>query len=607
MKKGEKVAKKEKSLEPMRHSAAHVMAAAVKRLYGNKVKLAIGPTTEDGYYYDFDFPKGVQVSESDLAKIEAEMEKIIKADLRFKKEEMSVAQALAYEKKQKQDYKVELINDLKAGVAYGEKEEKVGPVKKVSYYHLGDIFTDLCRGPHVGKTSEIGPFKLLSVAGSYWRGDEQKPMLTRIYGTAFPTKKELDQFLKRQEEAEKRDHRKLGRELDLFSIHQEAAGGGLIVWHPKGAIIRKVIEDYWRQRHLEEGYDLVFAPHIGKYRLWETSGHLDFYRENMYAPMDIDGVDYYAKPMNCPYHILVYKSNLRSYRDLPMRLAELGSVYRYERSGVLHGLLRVRGFTIDDAHIFSTPEQMEEEISRAVGFSLEMLRTFGFKEFEIELSVRDPKTPEKYAGSVSDWQMAERALALALKKQQLPFNRMEGEAVFYGPKIDIKVKDALGRSWQCSTIQFDFNMPARFGMSFVDKDGKQHQPYMVHRALLGSLERFFGVLIEHFAGAFPVWLAPVQAIVIPITDDHIPYAKKVKQKLSEKGIRGKVDKRSETTSAKIRDAEKQKIPYMLVVGDIEKKQNSVALRARGKGDLGRVKIERFVGQAQEAIEKKSLI
>lgn len=607
MKKGEKVAKKEKSLEPMRHSAAHVMAAAIKRLYGNKVKLAIGPTTEDGYYYDFDFPKGVQVSESDLTKIEAEMEKIIKADLPFKKEEMSVAQALAYEKKQKQDYKVELINDLKAGVAYGEKEEKVGPVKKVSYYHLGDIFTDLCRGPHVGKTSEIGPFKLLSVAGSYWRGDEQRPMLTRIYGTAFPTKKELDQFLKRQEEAEKRDHRKLGRELDLFSIHQEAAGGGLIVWHPKGAIIRKVIEDYWRQRHLEEGYDLVFAPHIGKYRLWETSGHLDFYRENMYAPMDIDGVDYYAKPMNCPYHILVYKSNLRSYRDLPMRLAELGSVYRYERSGVLHGLLRVRGFTIDDAHIFSTPEQMEEEISRAVGFSLEMLRTFGFKEFEIELSVRDPKTPEKYAGNVSDWQMAERALALALKKQQLPFNRMEGEAVFYGPKIDIKVKDALGRSWQCSTIQFDFNMPARFGMSFVDKDGKQHQPYMVHRALLGSLERFFGVLIEHFAGAFPVWLAPVQAIVIPITDDHIPYAKKVKQKLSEKGIRGKVDKRSETTSAKIRDAEKQKIPYMLVVGDIEKKQNSVALRVRGKGDLGRVKIERFVGQAQEAIEKKSLI
>lgn len=576
------------SLEAIRHSMAHLLAAAVLRLWP-EAKPTIGPAIEDGFYYDFDFGDS-KISEADLPRIEAEMAKVLIGDW-SKFESIEVTPEQARKKYKDNPYKMEIIDEL------------VKKGQKITLYKSGS-FVDLCRGGHVDKSEQMGHFKLLSVAGAYWRGDEKKPMLTRIYGTAFANQADLDQFLGQREEAQRRDHRKLGQELDLFSIQHEMAGGGLIVWHPKGAMVRKVIEDYWRERHLASDYDLVFAPHIGKFKLWSTSGHLDFYRENMYAPMDIDGVDYYAKPMNCPYHILIFQSRLRSYRDLPMRLAELGSVYRYERAGVLHGLLRVRGFTIDDAHIFCTPEQVDEEIAQAVSFSLEMLGTFGFKDFEIELSIRDPKTPEKYAGSIRNWEMAERALAQALEKQKLPFRRREGEAVFYGPKIDVKVKDSLGRSWQCSTIQFDFNMPARFGMIYIDKDGKKSEPYMVHRALLGSLERFFGVLIEHFAGAFPVWLAPLQAIVIPVTDAHLTFAKQVSQRLKDEGIRNKVDERSETTSAKIRDAENQKIPYMLVVGDIEKRQKSVAVRTRGKGDLGRVKLEKFIDEVRQVVEKK---
>jgi len=576
----------EKELEKLRHSTSHVMAEAVLKLFP-EAKLGIGPAIENGFYYDFDLPRAL--TPEDLRAIEEEMRKIIKGNHPFIRKEISREEALELFKDQ--PYKLELIQEM--------------PEDEVITIYTQDTFTDLCKGPHIEHTGQIplDGFKLLSVAGAYWRGDERRPQLQRIYGTAWPTKEELEKYLAWLEEVERRDHRRLGKDLDLFSIHPEL-GAGLVLWHPKGGLIRYLIEEFWRQEHLKWGYEFVFTPHIGRSWLWETSGHLDFYRENMYSPMDIEGQDYYIKPMNCPFHIAIYKSRRRSYRELPLRWAELGTVYRYERSGVLHGLLRVRGFTQDDAHIFCTPEQIEDEILGCLDLTLHLLRAFGFHEYDIALSVRDPEHPEKYIGTDEMWEMAEGSLIKALEKRKLPYRREEGEAVFYGPKIDIKIKDALGRSWQCTTIQFDFNLPERFDLTYIGPDGKEHRPYMVHRALLGSMERFFGVLIEHYAGAFPVWLAPVQARLIPITDRHHEYAHQVAARLKEAGLRVDVDDGAERMQAKIRKAQLEKIPYMLIVGDREMAEGKVAVRLRTGEDLGPKPVEEFIAMAKEAIEEK---
>ena len=570
-------------LETMRHSASHVMAEAVRELFP-EAKLGIGPATEDGFYYDFDLPR--PLVPEDLPAIEEGMRRVIAAHLPFIREEADKGKARQLFASQ--PYKLELINDL--------------PDESVSIYRHGS-FVDLCRGPHLNSTGQIGPFKLLSIAGAYWRGDEHRPMLQRIYGTAFDTQAELDEHLRRLAEIEARDHRRLVKQLDLISFHEEA-GAGLAYWHPKGGLMRVLIEDYWRKQHLEGGYDIVFTPHIGRAHLWKTSGHLDFYKESMYSPMEIDEQEYYVKPMNCPFHIMIYKSRLRSYRELPLRWAELGTVYRYERSGTLHGLLRVRGFTQDDAHIFCTPEQIEDEILRVLDFSLSMLCAFGFEEYKVELSVRDPQNPGKYVGSDAMWQQAEGSLLKALEARNLPHERKEGEAVFYGPKIDIKIKDVLGRAWQCSTIQFDFTEPERFDMTFIGEDGKERRPYMVHRALLGSLERFFGVLVEHYGGAFPVWLAPVQAMIIPISDRHTDYARKVEAELKAEGLRIQVDVRPERMNYKIREAQLQKIPYMLVVGDKEAAAASVSVRLRNGEDLGKQSVAEFKAMARSDIQAK---
>ena len=570
-------------LETMRHSASHVMAEVVKELFP-EAKLGIGPATEDGFYYDFDLPR--PLVPEDLPAIEEGMRRVIAAHLPFIREE--VDKGKARQLFASQPYKLELINDL--------------PDESVSIYRHGS-FVDLCRGPHLNSTGQIGPFKLLSIAGAYWRGDEHRPMLQRIYGTAFDTQAELDEHLRRLAEIEARDHRRLVKQLDLISFHEEA-GAGLAYWHPKGGLMRVLIEDYWRKQHLEGGYDIVFTPHIGRAHLWKTSGHLDFYKESMYSPMEIDEQEYYIKPMNCPFHIMIYKSRLRSYRELPLRWAELGTVYRYERSGTLHGLLRVRGFTQDDAHIFCAPEQIEDEILRVLDFSLSMLRAFGFEEYKVELSVRDPRNLGKYVGSDAIWQQAEGSLVKALEARNLPHERKEGEAVFYGPKIDIKIKDVLGRAWQCSTIQFDFTEPERFDMTFIGEDGKERRPYMVHRALLGSLERFFGVLVEHYGGAFPVWLAPVQAMIIPISDRHTDYARKVEAELKAEGLRIQVDVRPERMNYKIREAQLQKIPYMLVVGDKEAAAASVSVRLRNGEDLGKQSVAEFKAMAKSDIQAK---
>ena len=575
--------KKAERLETIRHSASHIMAEAVASLFPD-AKFGIGPSIADGFYYDFDLPR--TLNPDDLSVIEEKMKESIASKASFAREEISKEEALKLFGSQ--PYKIELINEMEDD--------------KISIYRHGS-FTDLCRGPHVESTKEIKAFKLLSIAGAYWRGDENRPMLQRIYGTAFETRAELDEYLKKLAEIEARDHRRLTKQLDLISFHEEA-GAGLAYWHPKGGRIRVLIEDYWRKLHYEGGYDIIFTPHIGRGHLWETSGHLDFYKDGMYSPMDIDGQDYYIKPMNCPFHIMIYKSKLRSYRELPLRWAELGTVYRYERSGTLHGLLRVRGFTQDDAHIICTPEQIEDEILRVLDFSLNMLKGFGFEDVKIELSVRDPGNLDKYAGSDNMWNQAEASLVKALEARNLPYERMEGEAVFYGPKIDIKIKDALGRSWQCSTIQFDFNLPERFDMSYVAEDGKEHRPYMVHRALLGSLERFFGVLTEHYRGAFPIWLAPVQAMLIPISDNHIEYAQKVAANLTEAGIRVEVDERSERMNLKIREAQLQKIPYMLVVGDAEVSSSTVSVRIRNGENIKAQPINEFKAMIKKAIEAK---
>ncbi len=583
-------------LYKIRHSAAHLMAAAVLEKFP-EAKIAIGPPIEHGFYYDFDLPR--PLTQEDLEEIEARMKELIRQHVDFEYQEITPEQGR--ELFADQPYKLELIDDiLQRGTdEYGEKS--AGP-PRLSIYRSGN-FVDLCRGPHVANSREINPeaVKLLNVAGAYWRGDAKRPMLQRIYGTAWRTPKELRQYLAWLEEARKRDHRRLIRDLDLMSFHEEA-GPGLAYWHPRGALIRKTIEDFWRDRHLEGGYDFVYTPHIGKAWLWETSGHLEFYKDSMYAPMDIDGQDYYLKPMNCPFHILIYKTALRSYRELPLRWAELGTVYRYEKSGVLHGLMRVRGFTQDDAHIICTPEQIEDEVLRVLRFSLAMLRAFGFEDFQAYLSTR----PEKAVGDPARWEQAQASLRRALEAEKLNYEVDEGGGAFYGPKIDLHVKDALGRSWQLTTIQFDFNLPERFDMTYVGEDGAEHRPYMVHRALLGSLERFFGILVEHYAGAFPVWLCPEQVRLIPIADRHIEYARQVEATLRQAGLRVTTDASSSRMNAKIRDAQLMKIPYMLVVGDREVENHTVAVRLRSGKNLGAMEIQAFIDRAQEAIATHAL-
>ncbi|MCK4741604.1 MAG: threonine--tRNA ligase [Anaerolineales bacterium] len=597
MAKGKKVRYEESELYRIRHSAAHIMAQAVMEMFPGEAKIAIGPPIEDGFYYDFDLPR--PLTPEDLESVEARMMEIIASDFEFQREVLSAEEA--QERFADQPYKIELIEGLDAG-GMDEYGEPIKEKPEISIY-THDIFTDLCRGPHVESTKKINPeaVKLLNVAGAYWRGDEKRPMLQRIYGTAWASADELDQYLWKLEEAKKRDHRRLGRELDLYSV-SDAVGPGLILWHPKGGMVRKLAEDYAREEHERGGYEFVYSPHIGKAQLWETSGHLDWYQEGMYAPLDIEGQQYYLKPMNCPFHVQIYKSHTRSYRDLPLRYAEWGTVYRYERSGVLHGLMRVRGFTQDDAHLFCRPDQMPDEIDRVLDFSLNILRAFGFEDFQAYLSTRNP---EKAAGRPEDWEEPTEALRNSLERVGVPYEIDEGEAVFYGPKIDLKLNDALGREWQLSTIQFDFILPERFDMAYVGEDGQEHRPYMIHRALFGSMERFMGVLIEHFAGAFPIWLAPVQAVLIPIADRHVEYAERVANQLREADVRVDVDHRSERMNAKIRDAQLQKIPYMLVVGDREAEAEQVAVRLRSGEDMGALSVESFLERLKaEVLEHK---
>ena len=578
----------------IRHSSAHIMAQAVLEKFPSG-KVAIGPAIDDGFYYDFELPRAL--TPEDLAEIEARMREIIREDHSFQRQVLSAEQARAIF--EDQPYKLELIAGLESG-GYDEDGNPLFEKPELSTYQHAS-FVDLCRGPHVEHTGLINPdaVKLMNVAGAYWRGDERRPMLQRIYGTAWYSPQELQEYLWKLEEAKKRDHRKIGRELDLFSVKDEV-GAGLILWHPKGAKIRMLSENFWEREHEAAGYDFVYTPHIGKSSLWETSGHLGFYKENMYAPIEIEGQQYFLKPMNCPFHIHIYNDHTRSYRDLPLRFAEKGTVYRYERSGVLHGLLRVRGFTQDDAHHFCRADQMPDEIDFVLNFCLHILRSFGFSEFQAYLSTK----PEKSVGELQQWQDAQDALQASLERAQIPYEVDAGGGAFYGPKIDLKIKDAIGREWQLSTIQFDFNLPERFNLTYVGEDGQPHRPYMVHRALLGSMERFFGVLIEHYAGAFPVWLSPIQVKLIPIADRHLEYAEQVKAQLKKAGLRVEVDDRPERMNAKIRDAQMQKIPYMLVVGDKEMENGQVALRMRSGENPGPMSLADFIAQAEKDIAEK---
>ena len=558
--------------EVYRHSSTHIMAQAVKEVFPT-AQLTIGPALDDGFYYDFAFDR--PFTPEDLEKIEARAIEIMKRGLTVTRSELSKQDAIKFFQERGEGYKVELINSF----------DDASPI---SLYRQGE-FVDLCRGPHLPTTGYVGAFKLLSTGGAYWRGDERNPMLQRVYGTSFPTKKELDAHLAKLEEIKRRDHRKLGKELDLITI-QDEIGPGLVLWHPKGSLIRLLIENFWREQHIKDGYDLVYSPHVARLDLWKTSGHVDYYRENMFASMKLEGSEYQLKPMNCPFHILIYYSHMRSYRDLPIRYGELGTVYRYERTGVLHGLLRVRGFTQDDAHLFCRPDQIEAEVSRVLDFTFFVLGTFGFTEFEVYLSTR----PEKSVGSEENWTIATNALEAALKSRGVAYEVDPGEGVFYGPKIDIKIKDVLGRSWQCSTVQVDFNNPERFKLAYTGEDGKAHQPIMIHRALMGSIERFFGILIEHYAGAFPTWLAPVQAVVLTITDNQQEFAAKIVSTLKSHGFRVEADIRNEKIGFKIREAEKNKIPYMLVVGDKEVQSGMVSVRGRSGANHGSLPIEAFL-------------
>lgn len=562
----------DEALEILRHSTAHVMAQAVRELFGDDVKVAIGPAIENGFYYDF--YRDEPFSPDDFEKIEEKMTEISRAALPFTRSTINRLEAIETFSAQGEKYKVELLEELED--------------ETISIYQQGP-FVDLCRGPHLPNTSFIKDFKLLRVAGAYWRGDENKDVLQRIYGTVFFDKKELKKYLNQLEEAKKRDHRKLGKELQLFTT-QDEIGPGLILWQPKGSQLRRLIEDYWKDEHYRHGYELLYTPHIARQDLWKTSGHLDFYSENMYASMEIDEVKYQLKPMNCPFHIGVYNSNKRSYREFPIRWAELGTVYRYERAGALHGLLRVRGFTQDDAHIFCREDQLEEEIFNILDLNLHILKTFGFSEYDIYLSTR----PEKSVGTDDHWEQSTNALKQALEKKGLGYDIDPGEGVFYGPKIDIKIKDQLGRSWQCSTIQVDFNLPERFDVNYIGADNKEHRPIMIHRALMGSLERFIGVLIEHYAGAFPIWFAPTQARILNITDDQAEYCEKVYDELRKGGVRIEKDLRNEKLNYKIREAQVNKIPYMLIVGEKEKESGTVTVRMRDGKNLPPMSIEEFI-------------
>ncbi|MCQ2352513.1 MAG: threonine--tRNA ligase [Victivallaceae bacterium] len=569
-------------LSTIRHSAAHVMAAAVKQLYPD-AKFDIGPATENGFYYDFDMEHHL-VTE-DLKAIEKLMKKLIGRKIAFERFETSRDEA----KKllEGQTYKLERLSDIEEG-------------SPISFYRTGD-YLDLCRGPHVDNTGDIGAVKLMSVAGSYFRGDEKNPMLQRVYGTAFATQEELDSYLKQMEEAAKRDHRKLGTELDLFGF-SDNVGPGLVLWHPKGALIRHLIETYWKDEHYKNGYQLLYTPHIGQSLLWETSGHLDFYRESMYSSMEIDERNYYVKPMNCPFHIEVYRSKLRSYRELPLRWAELGTVYRYEKSGALHGLMRVRGFTQDDSHIICTPESIEEEIAEVLRFSLAINRAFGFTDIKPYLSTR----PAKAVGEPERWEKAIDSLRKAVDKCGLQCEVDEGGGAFYGPKIDLKIKDAIGREWQTTTIQFDFNLPERFDMTYIGKDGQKHRPYMVHRALLGSLERFFGILIEHYAGAFPLWLAPEQARILPVSEAQLDKAMAMRDAMRKQGFRVEVDDQSAGLGAKIRAARQERLPYILVLGEREAATDEIAVRSRREGELGAMKLDALLKKMSEELANKSI-
>ena len=571
------------ALEVYRHSSAHLMALAVIELFPD-TQLGIGPSIENGFYYDF--YRKQPFTPEDLEKIEQKIHELIERDLPYERFMVPKLEGLEMFRQMGEELKVELI------------EEKAG--EEFSCYRLGKL-TDFCLGPHVPSTGRIKAIKVLSVAGAYWKGDEKNHQMQRIYGTSFFTQKDLDDYLKQLEEAKKRDHRRLGRDLDLFSL-QEEAGPGLVFWHPKGALIRKEMEDFWRAEHLKGGYEFVYTPHLAKLDLWRTSGHIDFYKESMYAPMQIDEVDYQIKPMNCPFHILIYKNELRSYRDLPYRWAEMGTVYRYERSGVLQGLFRVRGFTQDDAHIFCQPERIEEEILGVIEFTLSILRSFGFVEFEIFLSTR----PEKYVGAAEDWDRAIEALRRAIHAKGLAFSVDEGGGAFYGPKIDVRIRDAIGRSWQCSTIQFDFNLPERFDITYIGEDGKPHRPYMVHRALLGSMERFFGILIEHYAGAFPFWLAPVQILLMPISERHLERISQLEAQLATAGFRVKSDIRNEKVNLKIRKAQLEKVPYMVIIGDREVHNGTLSVRNRYDGDLGTFSFEKFLELIQDLMRTRAV-
>ena len=564
------------------HSTAHLMAQAVKELFPD-VKVAIGPAIEAGFYYDFD--KEIPFTDDDLEKIEAKMKELSKQNLGYERKELSKEDAVKLFSEMKEDYKVELLEEIPEG-------------EIISLYTQGN-FTDLCRGPHIINTGKIKSIKLLKTSGAYWRGDEKNKMLQRIYGISFPSNKELNKYLHDLEEAKKRDHRKLGKELDLYSISDDI-GAGLVLWHPNGAIMRSVIEQYWLERHFQADYQVVNSPHIGKGEIWKTSGHLEFYKDSMYSPIMVDEQEYYLKPMNCPFHIAIYQSRKRSYRELPIKYAEMGTVYRYEHSGALHGLMRVRGFTQDDAHIICTPDQLEDEIDKVLVFSLDILRAFGFREFKIYLATM----PEKAVGLKEDWEKAALSLQKALDNHNIEYELDEGGGAFYGPKIDIKIKDALNRLWQCSTIQFDFNLPESFNMEYIAEDNQPHRPFMVHRALLGSLERFFGTLIEYHAGNFPLWLCPIQVRVIPISEHYEEYAEQVNNELKANGIRSEVDHKNEKIGYKIREAEMMKIPYMFIVGTKEKESDTVSVRRHLKGDLGSFKPTEMISRLQKEIAEK---
>ena len=574
---------KDEKLAMIRHSMAHVMAEAVLEMFPD-AQIAIGPSIENGFYYDFELPR--QLVESDLEEISARMKAIIASGKEFRRIEVSRDEARKMFAAQK--FKLELLDAIPEG-------------ETVTIYNQGG-FTDLCRGPHVESTKQLNAdaFKLLSIAGAYWRGNENNPMLTRIYGTAWSNPKELRLYLDHLADVERRDHRKLGKDLDLFSLHEEA-GPGLVYWHPRGARIRQTIEDFWRKEHYANGYEMVYTPHVGKSWLWETSGHLGFYKDSMYPPMEMDKADYYVKPMNCPFHIMIYNNSLRSYRDLPCRWAELGTVYRYEKAGALHGLMRVRGFTQDDAHLFCTPEQMDDEIAEVLRFSIHMLKCFGFEEFHAYISTR----PEKSVGDPALWDSATASLKKAVEKEGLKYDIDEGGGAFYGPKIDLKIKDAIGREWQLSTVQFDFNLPERFKMKYVDKDGREKRPLMIHRALLGSIERFFGVLLENYAGAFPPWLSPDQVAIVPVGEVAFDYARKLEERFRKAGLRAYADLSGERMNAKIRKAQQMKVPYQVIVGEKEMAGDLVSVRYRGGRQANGVATEDFIHEVQDIVERKA--